>query len=360
MNITSRPVAVVFEKNCRRNIRNMAEKAASQKAAFRPHFKTHQSIEIGRWFRDEGVSGITVSTPEMAAYFAKDGWDDITIAFPFFPAQLPAIKKLQKSCSLRLFVNQPQIIHLLSENLENPVDILIEIDAGYNRSGVKLSHKNLIQSIISAANNSRLTNFYGFYSHNGDTYKVKGKQAVSRVIKRNLDAFTELKTLYPDAVCCLGDTPSCSLIPDLSPADELSPGNFIFYDLMQIEIGSCDFQDIGMLVEVPLAQKKPETDEYIIHGGAVHFSKDRLNNDKQTTFGQPVTVEEDHIKEIIGTSLTELSQEHGTIKGLEAFERHHSDGDRAWICPVHSCLTANLFDHYQTPDGKKISKRILS
>ena len=47
----------------------------------RPHFKTHQSIEIGNWFKEKGVTSITVSSIKMAEFFSSE-WDDITIAFP--------------------------------------------------------------------------------------------------------------------------------------------------------------------------------------------------------------------------------------------------------------------------------------
>ena len=48
----------------------MAAKARSAHVRFRPHFKTHQSLEIGRWFREFGVDAITVSSVGMAAFFA--------------------------------------------------------------------------------------------------------------------------------------------------------------------------------------------------------------------------------------------------------------------------------------------------
>ncbi|RLD73544.1 MAG: alanine racemase, partial [Bacteroidetes bacterium] len=64
------------------NIQFMAEKARKHHLSFRPHFKTHQSAEIGNWFKDAGVDKITVSSVSMAEYFAKHGWKDITIAFP--------------------------------------------------------------------------------------------------------------------------------------------------------------------------------------------------------------------------------------------------------------------------------------
>ena len=49
-------------------IRNKAQKYSIQ---FQPHFKTHQSIEVGRWLRDLGVSDITVSSMDMLTIFLK-------------------------------------------------------------------------------------------------------------------------------------------------------------------------------------------------------------------------------------------------------------------------------------------------
>jgi len=78
----TRPTLLLDEERARRNVERMAVKAGRSGVLFRPHFKTHQSAQIGGWFRERGVSKITVSSVKMAEYFAGQGWDDITIAFP--------------------------------------------------------------------------------------------------------------------------------------------------------------------------------------------------------------------------------------------------------------------------------------
>lgn len=343
----------------------MAIKAAELGAAFRPHFKTHQSIPIGRWFRDAGVTGITVSTPEMASYFMDDGWDDITIGFPFYAGQIDKLKQLAKSCRFRLFVQNAEDVRLIAAHIPYPISLMIEIDAGYNRSGILLHDHTEIQAIADESKNHSTINFHGFYIHDGGTYNVQGAGAVKTVFDRTAKAFKKLQSRYPDAALCVGDTPSSSLLSDqLNVADELSPGNLVFYDLMQIQIGSCSFRDIGLLVKAPVAQQKKRTDSCIIHGGAVHFSKERIEAAEGVTFGQPVTIDDQgHIEKIDGTSLTALSQEHGTVQGLTRLqEAYGTDSlDSLWICPVHSCLTANLFkEYFLFESGKRIEKRILS
>ena len=75
------PTMVLNEEVCKSNIARMAAKAKAANVVFRPHFKTHQSREIGEWFRASGVDKITVSSLNMAMKFAEWGWNDITVAF---------------------------------------------------------------------------------------------------------------------------------------------------------------------------------------------------------------------------------------------------------------------------------------
>jgi D-serine deaminase-like pyridoxal phosphate-dependent protein len=77
-----KPTLLLSRQRAMANIEKMAQKALHSGVRFRPHFKTHQSAQVGEWFREFGVEAITVSSVEMALYFAQHGWRDITIAFP--------------------------------------------------------------------------------------------------------------------------------------------------------------------------------------------------------------------------------------------------------------------------------------
>ena len=82
MNFISRPGLILNKEKCTANIKRMVQKAATSGVDFRPHFKTHQSLQVGKWFKDMGVNKITVSSLSMASYFLNDGWNNITVAFP--------------------------------------------------------------------------------------------------------------------------------------------------------------------------------------------------------------------------------------------------------------------------------------
>ena len=48
MSLINFPALILNEKTARSNIKNMAIKASDLGLKFRPHFKTHQSLEIGK------------------------------------------------------------------------------------------------------------------------------------------------------------------------------------------------------------------------------------------------------------------------------------------------------------------------
>ena len=75
------PTLLLDKNKCLTNLNFMVQKAGNYNLSFRPHFKTHQSLEIGRWYKDFGIDKITVSSLQMAVYFAEE-WTDITVAFP--------------------------------------------------------------------------------------------------------------------------------------------------------------------------------------------------------------------------------------------------------------------------------------
>lgn len=358
-----KPALILDENRCKRNINRIAEKAKLNGCEFRPHFKTHQSITIGRWFRNEGVNGITVSTPQMAKYFAEDGWNDITIAFPFHPSQLNSLLELEQMARLQLFVNSENHLRLLSNQLQNPFKWYAEIDPDYGRSGIHYKNTDLIKKLIDQSESLEKSNFEGFYIHDGRTYQARGKTEVIEKIKPVISILKNLKKQFPSAKISLGDTPSASCLDNFEGIDILTPGNLVFFDWMQVQTGSCSLDDVAVFALLPVAQHIQNENRAILHGGAVHLSKDFVLSSGKRNYGQIIHYNQDEsITPVEGLFLTALSQEHGVVKYPPDVPVNNlfSENQKVWVCPVHSCLTANLFDHYVTTEGKKIEKRILS
>jgi len=54
LNVT-KPTLLLDIQKAQKNIALMAEKAITNDIRFRPHFKNHQSAEIGKWFKKFGT-----------------------------------------------------------------------------------------------------------------------------------------------------------------------------------------------------------------------------------------------------------------------------------------------------------------
>jgi D-serine deaminase-like pyridoxal phosphate-dependent protein len=344
-NIT-RPTLIINEQISRANIKRMADKATASGVIFRPHFKTHQSIAVGKWFSEFGVSAITVSSLSMAEEFAYEGWDDITIAFPINLRELDKYNNLTDRTKLSLLIDSIEVITELSVGILNKTNIYIEIDCGYGRSGVHFLNREKIKQIIDALDQSENLTFKGFLTHSGDTYSADSITQIRRIYDHTIIELQSLKDQYihthPEIIISVGDTPSCSILDDLSGADEIRPGNFVYYDLMQYYIGSCELNDIAVSVACPVTGIYPERNEIVIYGGAIHLSKEYIDKDGKL-FGLIVQyTPEGWSAPIPDTKLISISQEHGVIKTSPEFLKTLKHGDLLGILPIHSCLTANL------------------
>ncbi|MEP2446549.1 MAG: alanine racemase [Balneola sp.] len=350
------PTLVLDRNKALENINKMSSKVSKLGLKFRPHFKTHQSLEISNWFREFPIDGITVSSLKMAKYFASDGWESITVAFPFNILDIKEINALASKIDLRILVVDSESAIELDKSLTSDVSVYIEIDPDYGRSGIHFSDTEQIDKLISAVNNSEKLTLHGFYSHAGHSYKCRSSNDIARFSKPIIGNLSQLKNKY-DLSICFGDTPSCSVLKNFGAIDELSPGNFVFYDWIQTQIGSCDPKDIAIAMKCPVVAKYQSRNELLIHGGAVHFSKDYdLLESGEPYFGQVVpTLNRGWGKPIEECYLKTVSQEHGIVKCSDEFFSDTEPGDLITILPIHSCLTADLMGTYLTTDDERIS-----
>jgi D-serine deaminase-like pyridoxal phosphate-dependent protein len=341
-----RPTLLIREKACRANIAAMQQKAAEGKMLFRPHFKTHQLLEVGRWFREAGIEAITVSSASMALKFAADGWSDITIAFPANIREAGLFNRLAATIRLNLLLDSPVTAAALGRMMKHPAGVFIEIDSGQGRSGLPYGDLTGIDETLQVIRNSPLLRFMGFLTHAGQTYLAESREAVIGIHRQTTARLQQLKERYrgefPDLLISTGDTPSCSMLPALEGADEIRPGNFVYYDLMQYYLGSCSLDNIAVAVACPVCGIYPQRNEVLIYGGAVHLSREYLNRDG-IFFGLPVLLHEDGWQEpLIGSRLVSLSQEHGIIRTTAEQPAGILPGGLIGILPVHACLSAAL------------------
>lgn len=359
----SKPTLLLDEHKCKANIAFMAERAKRFNVELRPHFKTHQSLEIGKWFKDVGVSKITTSSLDMASYFAKE-WDNITVAFPINILEIDTINDLASKITLNILIESDISLEFLKNHLQHPVNYYIKINIGNNRAGLIHYDTESIDKLLEISKNSDKLNFIGFLGHAGQTYKCRSKADIISVHeeakKKLVNLKNQYKVDYTNIIASYGDTPSCSVAENFEGIDEIRPGNYAFYDMMQVQIGSCNVNSIAVALECPIVGIHPKQSEVVIYGGGIHLSKDRMEDDTfGTTYGMVAKKSGNGWNGLIpNTHVRGISQEHGIVKVPESDLHNYKVGDTLLVLPVHSCMTADLMKRYKTLKGKDITMMV--
>jgi D-serine deaminase-like pyridoxal phosphate-dependent protein len=360
-----KPTLLLNKARVLRNIDRMIAKAARNGVWLRPHFKTHQSAEIGEWFRERGVTAITVSSVDMAVYFADRGWNDITIAFPVNLRQMRSIDVLAQEVNLNLLVESVESVRRLSKGLESSARLWIKIDSGYGRTGIPWYETEAIVGVARAITQAPGLHLAGILTHAGQTYRATSRAEAVASFEESVSRMNGVRDALQarglDVAISVGDTPGCSSVDTLAGVDEIRPGNFVFFDLTQLQIGACQEDDIAVAVACPVVAKHAGRRQIVIYGGAVHLSKEFLLDPAGSPyFGRIALLDGHDWTPVFPASYVRgLSQEHGVVQaGDELFEQVDI-GDLLLVIPVHSCLTANLLRRYVTLEGNVIEMATL-
>jgi D-serine deaminase-like pyridoxal phosphate-dependent protein len=294
---------------------------------------------------------------QMAEYFAADGWEDITVAFPVNLRESDLINRLARRVKLNVLAEDPEVIAALNRKMEADIGVFLKIDVGTHRTGIDPQNQTLLDACVEALQRSKHLIWKGLLAHAGHTYQVRRDvKAVQDIYRNSVKVLKRIKARYidkyQDLLISFGDTPGASMVDQFEGIDEMRPGNFVFYDLMQYEIGSCGLGDVAVKLYCPVVAVHPGRNTFIIYGGAIHLSKDSVTTrDGKVVFGAVYRVDaKGSSSQKIGFIMA-LSQEHGVVELTQGMESPNA-GDLVSVVPVHSCLTAQCMGYLQDHEGE--------
>jgi D-serine deaminase-like pyridoxal phosphate-dependent protein len=346
------PCALVDLDRLEANAAAMAERAHRLGVRLRPHVKTHKCVEAARVQVEGHFGGIAVSTLAEARGFAAAGFRDITYAVPIAPQKLDEVIDIAARIDrLAVLVDHVATIRAIEEaaiSHSTVVPVWLKLDCGLHRAGVEPTGDHAIALARRLARSSQI-DFRGVLTHAGQSYRSTNRdQAAAAASEERSVTLAFVERLADEGVevpeVSIGSTPTMTAAHRLDGVDEIRPGNYLFFDVFQATIGSCELADVAFSVLATVISADPEQRRAVVDAGALALSKDAgpTHVDPDCGFGRIVAVEDQH--PLPGLRLASLSQEHGVVTGPGTAALR--PGTRLRILPNHSCLAAACFDRY--------------
>lgn len=347
------PCLILDKGILERNLRRMSDAVHRHGVALRPHLKTAKSAAVARLATAGEAGGITVSTLAEAEYFTEHGFRDILVANALPPQKLDRAEALMSSGVVVTLVTDN--VAMASAIAAHPgrFRALVEIDSGDNRAGVSADGDQLVR--VATALGDKLA---GVMTHAGHSYSCRNVKCVVEIAEgERLSVVTAASRLGEAGLECdvvsVGSTPTMTHVRNLDGVTEARPGVYMFQDLFQAEIGSCERSDIAMTVLASVIGTNLEAGRLLIDAGAIALSKDRSTQatDHDAGFGEIRDIDNGYG---FGTCIIDRAyQEHGAASCDVDVLAKVQIGDRVRVAPNHACLTAAAHDRYYIVDGSR-------
>lgn len=323
-----------------RNVERMAQFAREHSVQLRPHAKSHKTVEVATRQRAAGCAGLTVAKLDEAEAFLDAGFADLFIA-----NEVVGVDKWQRLAGLQhrgrvaVGIDSAQAadgLDAVAHGAGVQVPVLIEVDSGLRRAGVQPGAEAL--ALAEHLTDLRSLRLEGLFTHAGHAYAASSPDEVARIGRLEGTLLVESAELLRAhgiacAVVSVGSTPTAHHCGAVAGVTEIRPGNYVFYDRMQIGLGVASLDDCSLSVLARVISR-PQSDRAVLDAGSKTFALDRGAHgmDALAGYGQ----DRQH-----GLIVERLSEEHGVV-GVR--EQTVDVGDRLRIVPNHACTVTNLAD----------------
>ncbi|MBK5260466.1 MAG: alanine racemase [Thermoanaerobaculia bacterium] len=192
----STPAFLADRRIVQRNCDRMREKAARSGVIFRPHVKTHKTIEVALMQHGGAKGPITVSTMAEAEFFADAGFDDITYAVPLAPDRIARASALAaRIATFNVLIDSADALKAIERAYRSSrrvLDVFLKIDCGDHRAGVDPDNPQSVDLAKSMAKSSAIR-FRGLLTHAGQSYKARWEREVRAIARQETEALTRFR-----------------------------------------------------------------------------------------------------------------------------------------------------------------------
>jgi D-serine deaminase-like pyridoxal phosphate-dependent protein len=196
-------------------------------------------------------------------------------------------------------------------------------------------------------------------THAGSSYALHTPEALAAMAEQEragcVDAAQHLRAAgHACEVVSVGSTPTATHGLRHDGLTEMRCGVYMFGDVFQHEIRSCELDDIAVSVLATVIGHRPDLNAALIDAGGLALSKDRSTAAPGLAedIGFGLVMDQTCTHRIDGVRVGTVYQEHGMLTAVGPFPFHLLPvGSRVRVLPNHACMTAAMYDAYRVVDG---------
>lgn len=338
------PAALVDLDRVEANLQRVAAYAREHGLRWRPHTKTHKTVELTALQLRAGAVGATVATPREAEVMATVA-DDVLLAYPpVGAARLARLMALPHRVRLTVALDSREALEGLGRaaaEAGRTVGVLVELDMGMRRVGVQSPEDAVALARAVAA--TRGVEYRGVIFYPGHVRAPLAEQgAVLREQTSRLGTFVEALSgagLRPATVSG-GSTPTLWRSHEVAGLTEIRPGINVLNDRNTATVGACAWSECAYSVLATVVSTAVPGQAVIDAGSKALAKEEGLA--PEGGYGALLDRPEVHVRG--------LSEEHGLLD-LSGTAWRPRVGERVRVVPNHVCASVNLHERLHVLRG---------
>lgn len=337
------PSLLIDRERLTRNLKEMQRIANEAGVALRPHTKTHKCPELAKLQLAEGASGICVQKLSEAEAMVGSGIRDIFITNEIVePTKIDRLVKIQEKATVKVAVDSLNVAESIGKSAASvgqTVPVLIEVDTGMRRCGVPLGSA----SVNMARQIARISGirFEGLMTYDGQLYRTAKKRrgtVAKRTVRKLVENAKRVRKAGVEVpVVSCGSTPTAADVVQVPGVTEVQPGNYVFYDLWQVRLGSATKDRLALRVLATVISK-PQPTGAVLDAGIKAFSHDKCK------FPEPLNLS--------GAKAVAIYEEHLQLRINPKTELNI--GDKVEFLPYHACTAANMHSKAHVVENNEV------
>lgn len=345
------PCIIVDLDKLERNIKEMASLAEEKGLELWPMIKTHKSSYIVKLQLQQGAKGVLAAKLDEAEKMAEAGVKRVILAYPIIGEEkLNRLTKLSKRIEVYCSFDNLEAARLLNQKaLEEGLifNCIIIIDSGLKRLGIQIGE---LKELYIKLKDLKGINIVGVGTHGGHVYGATDRNGVLKAATEELEAIQEATEILRQMglepkFSAIGSTPTIKAIDDFKSIRQIRPGNYVFYDAVQVALGVVSAEDCALSV-LSTVLSVPEEGRAVMDAGSKMLCLDAGAHGNDNIKGYGI------VKEHPEVLIKGLSEELGRLV-YDPTKATLRVGAILEIIPNHACTVVNMVDKlYGIRNGK--------